>query len=151
MIRYALVCQQAHDFESWFPSSEAFEDQRSRNLVTCPVCGSALIEKQIMAPSVLDKKAPYSEQTAHTTTAQKLTVLDEKEQNLRHFLHSLHEHVQKHSEHVGERFPEEARKMHYGESEQRSIHGQANAEEARSLLEEGIEFFPLPSLPEKQN
>jgi hypothetical protein len=148
MIKYALACEQAHEFESWFPSSEAFETQRKRGFVTCPFCDSAKVEKQIMAPSVTrtDKtpKAPAPE-------PQPVAVLSERERELRAALRALREHVMKNAENVGKDFVEEARKMHYGEAEERSIYGEADLAEARALLEEGIDVLPLPIVPDDRN
>jgi hypothetical protein len=148
MIKYALACEQAHEFESWFPSSEAFEAQRKRGCVTCPFCNSANVEKQIMAPSVArTDKAPE----APAPEAKQVAVLSEKEREIRAALRALREHVMKNSEDVGKGFVEEARKMHYGETEERSIHGEADLAEARALLEEGIDVLPLPVVPDDRN
>jgi hypothetical protein len=148
MIKYALACEQAHEFESWFPSSEAFEAQRKRGFVTCPFCNSANVEKQIMAPSVArTDKAPE----APAPEAKQVAVLSEKEREIRAALRALREHVMKNSEDVGKGFVEEARKMHYGETEERSIHGEADLAEARALLEEGIDVLPLPVVPDDRN
>lgn len=148
MIKYALACEQAHEFESWFPSSEAFETQRKRGFVTCPFCDSAKVEKQIMAPSVArtDKVLP-----AAKPEPQAMAVLSDQERELRAALRALREHVMKNSEDVGKGFVEEARKMHYGETEERSIYGEADLEEARALLEEGIDVLPLPIVPDDRN
>lgn len=146
MIKYALACEQAHEFESWFPSSEAFETQRKRGFVTCPFCNSARVEKQIMAPSVARKdKAPEA------PAPQPVAVLSEREQEIRVALRALREHVMKNAENVGKGFVEEARKMHYGETEERSIYGEADLAEARALLEEGIDVLPLPVVPDDRN
>jgi hypothetical protein len=148
MIKYALACEQAHEFESWFPSSEAFEAQRERGLVTCPFCNSAKVEKQIMAPSVArTDKAP----AAPAQGPQPVAVLSERERELRAALRALREHVMKNAEDVGKGFVEEARKIHYGETEERSIYGEADLEEARALLEEGIDVLPLPVVPDDRN
>ena len=148
MIKYALACEQAHEFESWFPSSEAFETQRKRGFVTCPYCNSARVEKQIMAPSVARKdKAPE----ALAPLPQPVAVLSDKEQEIRAALRALREHVMKNAENVGKGFVEEARKMHYGETEERSIYGEADLAEARALLEEGIDVLPLPVVPDDRN
>jgi hypothetical protein len=148
MIKYALACEQAHEFESWFPSSEAFETQRKRGFVTCPYCNSAKVEKQIMAPSVArTDKAPK----ALTPEVQPVAVLSERERELRAALRALREHVLKNAEDVGKGFVEEARKMHYGETEERSIYGEADLAEARALLEEGIDVLPLPVVPDDRN
>jgi len=148
MIKYALACEQAHEFESWFPSSEAFEAQRKRGFVTCPFCDSAKVEKQIMAPSVArtDKSL-----TAPAPEAQPVAILSEKERELRAALRALREHVMKNAEDVGKGFVEEARKMHHGETEERSIYGEADLAEARALLDEGIDVLPLPVVPDDRN
>jgi hypothetical protein len=148
MIKYALACEQAHEFESWFPSSEAFETQRKRGFVTCPFCNSAKVEKQIMAPSVArTDKAPRTP----VPGAQPVAVLSERERELRAALRALREHVMKNAEDVGKGFVEEARKMHYGETEERSIYGEADLAEAKALLEEGIDVLPLPVVPDDRN
>jgi hypothetical protein len=148
MIKYALACEQAHEFESWFPSSEAFETQRKRGFVTCPFCNSAKVEKQIMAPSVARTDKAL---TAPAPEAQPMAVLSQRERELRAALRALREHVMKNAENVGKDFVEEARKMHYGETEERSIFGEADLAEARALLEEGIDVLPLPIVPDDRN
>ena len=147
MIKYALACEQAHEFESWFPSSDAFETQRKRGFVTCPFCNSAKVEKQIMAPSVARAdKAP-----AVVPEPQPMAVLSERERELRAALRALREHVMKNAENVGKDFVEEARKMHFGETEERSIYGEADLAEAKALLEEGIDVLPLPVVPDDRH
>jgi hypothetical protein len=147
MIKYALACEQAHEFESWFPSSDAFETQRKRGFVTCPFCDSDKVEKRIMAPSVARKdKAPVS-----APESQPVATLSDKEKEIRAMLRAMREHVMKNAENVGKGFAEEARKMHYGETEERSIYGEANPSDAQALLEEGIEVLPLPIVPDDRN
>ena len=155
MIRYALVCDKGHDFDSWFPDSAAYDKQAKRGLVACPHCGSAKVEKAIMAPRLSGakkRKAP-AEPPAPTATPEKAPVamLSPQEQEFRAKLRELREHLTKNADHVGPKFPEEARKMHYGETEHRSIYGEASPEEAKALAEEGIEFHPLPILPDERN
>lgn len=159
MIRYALACQQAHEFESWFPSAEGYEAQVARGLVTCPVCGSGKVEKQIMAPAVgrndrtaarVPAPAPQPE-APQALAPQPMALLSEKEQALRAMLRAFREHVTKNSDYVGPRFVDEARKMHYGETEHRSIYGEATPVDAAALLEEGIEVHPLPLAPDDRN
>ena len=149
MIKYALACHDAHEFESWFSSSEAYDEQRRRGFVTCPVCNSPKIEKQIMAPRIArTDRAPAA---VPAPESQPVAVLSERERELRAMLRAIREHVTKHAEDVGSRFPEEARKMHYGEAEERSIYGEAESAEVRSLLEEGIDILPLPVAPDDRN
>lgn len=148
MIKYALACEQAHEFESWFPSSDAFETQRKRGFVTCPYCNSAKVEKQIMAPSVARKdKAP----APSAPEPQAVAALSEKEKEIRAMLRAMREHVMKNAENVGANFAEEVRKMHYGEAEERSIYGETDLAEARALLEEGIDVLPIPAVPDDRN
>jgi hypothetical protein len=149
MIKYALACEEAHEFESWFPSSDAYETQRKRGFVTCPVCSSGNVEKQIMAPSVArSDKAPEAPAKA---PARPMALISEKERELRAMLKAFREHVVKNAENVGDRFADEARKMHYGEADHRSIYGEADLAEARALLEEGIEVHALPGVPDDRN
>ena len=161
MIKYALVCDKKHEFESWFADSAAFDKQAKRKLVACPVCDSVKVEKAIMAPRVAAKKgrvpiempAPAAEAPAATPAPAPAPVamISPIEQEFRAKLKELREHLVKNADNVGEKFPEEARKMHYGETEHRSIYGVASPDEAKELLEEGIECHPLPALPDERN
>jgi hypothetical protein len=158
MIRYALICDKSHNFESWFQDSAAFEKQLKRSLVTCPQCGSTKVEKAIMAPRLsttakkqrlsTDAPVPAAEPPAAPSA---VAMISPQEQEFRTKLKELREHLTKNADNVGAKFPEEARKMHYGEIEHRSIYGVASPEEATELAEEGIEFHPLPTLPEERN
>ncbi len=161
MIRYALRCERDHEFESWFQSSSAYDSQVKRKLVTCPVCGSAKVDKAIMAPRIVGKKGrgratPPPEATvpatlpdAAPTGATSLMMAQERE--LRAKLKELRDHIVKNADNVGERFANEARAMHYGDKEHRPIYGEASPDEAKSLIDEGIEVAPLPVLPEDRN
>ena len=160
MIRYSLRCEQSHSFESWFQSSSAFETQVKRKLVTCPVCGSAKIEKAIMAPRIVSKKgrdsapAPAPVETAapaETPTTESTPLMMAQERELRAKIKELRDHIVKNADNVGERFPNEARAMHYGDKEHRPIYGEASPEEARALVDEGVEVSPLPVLPDDRN
>ena len=164
MIRYSLICERDHAFESWFQNSAAYDKQVKRSLVTCPVCGTAKVEKAIMAPRV--SAAPENESVASPSPASAapspaapqpaatpapIAVMSPPELELRQKLKEIRDHIVKNANYVGSRFPEEARKIHYGETEHRSIYGEASPEEAKALNEEGIEFHPLPILPDDQN
>jgi hypothetical protein len=164
MIRYALACEQGHTFESWFASSAAYDKQAKHGLVTCPVCNSAKVEKTIMAPRLAGTKkrasvpAPAPEAAAPAAptppaadASAPVAVMSPPERELRKKLKELREHLTKNADYVGGKFPDEARKMHYGEIEHRSIYGEASAEQAKELHEEGIEFHPLPVLPDDRN
>lgn len=160
MIRYALICDSAHEFESWFATSASFEDQAKRGLVTCPVCNSAKVERAIMAPNVartdLGPKAPEpvaepSVSSSAPAAPAPVALMSEKEKALREMVAALHRHVQENAEHVGKRFAEEALKIHHGETEERAIYGEATPDDAQMLHEEGVEFLPLPRLPGSRN
>ena len=160
MIKYALICEADHEFESWFPDSASYDKQAKRGLVTCPVCDSAKISKAIMAPNVARKDkdrvviAADNDDTPSVPAApapQNIALLDEQQQQLRGMIRELHEMFVANTDDVGENFPEEARKMHEGETPARSIRGKASFEEARELLEDGIPVLPIPDLPEERN
>jgi hypothetical protein len=156
MIRYNLRCERGHAFESWFQSSQAYETQEKRKLVNCPSCGSAKVERAIMAPQIVSKKSPDRAAPAHApateaTTPASTPLMMAQERELRAKLRELRDHIVKNADNVGERFPVEARKMHYGDIEHRPIYGEASPEEARSLIDEGVEVSPLPVLPDDRN
>jgi hypothetical protein len=160
MIRYALHCEHGHGFESWFQNSAAYDKQAKRALVTCPVCGSAKIEKAIMAPrlsraetveSSLPTSAPPASPLPVPAAINTTVIMSPPERELRQKLKELRDAVTKNASYVGPRFPEEARKIHYGETEHRSIYGEASPDEAKELHEEGIDFLPLPALPDEFN
>jgi hypothetical protein len=158
MIRYALNCEHGHTFESWFASSAAYDKQAKRALVACPVCDSTKVEKAIMAPRLGRADAadlPPAKlpglQPAPGPVQGPVAVMSPPERELRKKLKELREHITKNADYVGPRFPEQARKIHYGEIEHRSIYGEASPDEAKELHEEGIEFHPLPVLPDEFN
>ena len=160
MIHYNLRCERGHGFESWFQSSAAYESQEKRKLVNCPVCGSAKVERAIMAPRIVGKKGRSKAETEPVAAAPADTaapastptpLLMAQERELRAKLKELRDHIVKNADNVGERFPNEARKMHYGDIEHRPIYGEASPDEARALIEEGVEVSPLPVLPDDRN
>jgi len=162
MMKYALVCERKHGFEIWFSDSSDYDKQRKRGLVTCPVCDSKKIEKAIMAPSLgrgtrkrsvaVERpiEAPATDIPA-TPVSEPVAMISPAEQEFRAKLKELRDHLTANADNVGKKFPEEARKMHYGEIEHRSIYGEASPEEAKDLHDEGIEFHPLPVLPDERN
>ena len=157
MIRYSLRCERGHAFESWFQSSSAYESQEKRKLVNCPACGSTKVERAIMAPQIVSKKGrevapPAPAAPAEVTASSESTpLLMAQERELRAKLKELRDHIVKNADNVGERFPNEARKMHYGDIEHRPIYGEASPDEARALIDEGVEVSPLPVLPDDRN
>lgn len=156
MIVFDLKCSEGHLFESWFRSSSAYEEQKTSGLIECPYCGTTDVEKAPMAPNVGAK----GNQRAETITSvsdlpempakavapapkmsPELKALAEKAASA---MAELQNHVEKTCDNVGKDFAEEARKMHYGEAEERGIYGESSLEEAQELLEEGIDVMPLP-------
>lgn len=157
MICYRLRCKKGHEFEAWFASSTAYDKQAKAGQLACPRCGVKSVTKALMAPHVAKRskarrpatiekpaEAPAEAPGAQT---QRLAAHGELAAAMR----KLRAEVEAKSEYVGPRFPEEARKIHYEEAPARGIHGEASLEEAKALHEEGIEFFPLPVLPEDRN
>ena len=157
MIRYALNCEKGHGFESWFQNSAAYDKQVKRALIACPICGSAKIEKAIMAPRlghtelVEAPRMPPPPAAPPASADAPVAVMSPPERELRKKLKELRDHITKNADYVGPRFPEQARKIHYGEMEHRSIYGEASPDEAKELHEEGIAFHPLPILPDEFN
>ncbi len=134
------------------------KSQEKRKLVNCPVCGSAKVERAIMAPQIVSKKGrdkaepvPAAPADAAATASTPTPLLMAQERELRAKLKELRDHIVKNADNVGERFPNEARKMHYGDIEHRPIYGEASPDEARALIEEGVEVSPLPVLPDDRN
>ncbi len=132
MIAYALRCHRGHEFEGWFQGSAAFDDQSSGGLLSCPSCNSDRIEKAVMAPAISGTK----KSTTRTKAAEA--------RQMRQFATGLRKYVQENADYVGPNFAEEARKIHYGETPDRHIYGEATPKEAKELVDEGVDVAPLP-------
>ena len=141
MIRFSLVCEKDHDFDGWFRNGDDFETQKKRGLISCPVCGSGRVDKALMAPSVSTGRD--REKMALAMGEQQKRVLAE--------LKKMADKVRENADYVGDKFAEEARKIHFGETDARGIYGEATVEEAKGLVDDGIEFMPLPVFPDDQN
>ena len=139
MIRYSLTCADGHGFDGWFRSSGDYDKQAGKGLLTCPVCGSREVSKALMAPAV----ATQGEADAG--------LLGDREARIREMMSKVREELTKNAEDVGPRFAEVARKMHDGEIEKTAVYGVATGEETRDLMEDGIEFHPLPPALDKGN
>ena len=138
MIVYSLKCENSHEFEGWFQSGAAYDDQAATGKLVCPMCNSHRIEKAIMAPALSGTK--------------KSTLAADELKKMRQFMTGMRKYVKENADYVGTKFPEEARKIHYGETEERHIYGEATLEEAKELIEEGVEVAPLPpDLDEEAN
>jgi hypothetical protein len=142
VIKFSLRCDQGHDFEAWFRDSGDFDTQKKRGFLECPSCGSNHVEKALMAPRVTTARKREEVAVAIGNAAQREIMAK---------LQEMAREVRKSGEDVGNRFPEEARKIHYGETDARGIYGKATVEEVTGLLEEGVEIMPLPDLPEDMN
>jgi hypothetical protein len=173
MIRYALVCRNSHAFESWFENSTAYDKQAKRGLVSCPICGELKVEKAVMSPKISsggkrgeaapplpspeapNAVAPNTAMPEATPSADgakaPVALMSPQEREFRQKLKELREHLTKNADYVGQKFPEVARKMHYGEMNHRSIYGEATPQDAKEMHEEGIQFHPLPVLPDERN
>ena len=136
MIKYQLRCDAEHEFEGWFRNSADFEAQAADGLCECPLCGSTSVRKAIMAPSISTKNGARDKR------------LGEIRQAMAEAARRARDYVEKNYEYVGEHFPEEARRIHYGETEERGIFGEASGAEAKELIEEGISIAPIPRAQE---
>ena len=147
MIRYDLICDKGHEFDGWFRDSATYDKQARRGFVSCSVCGSSKVEKQLMAPGIPAKSNRKDE------GPQKMVAgpVDPRVAMMMKMMREMRQHVEENADYVGDKFAEEARKIHFAEAEARGIYGEATAEEATALIEEGIEVFPLPRLPEDGN
>jgi hypothetical protein len=137
MIRFDLTCSQEHEFEAWFRDGGAYEVQAASGSLACPLCGDSEVRKAVMAPSIArgrNEVAPVDPRKA--AFAKMLSTMRQ-----------VQGYVEKNFDNVGERFPEEARRIHHGEVEHRDIYGKASQEEAKSLRDEGIPVSQLPVLP----
>lgn len=143
MIRFSLKCDRDHGFESWFPSSDAFDRLKAAGHVACPVCGSAAVEKALMAPAVRPARKAAGAEGAPPALRAPASELEEA-------LAALKRQVEENSEYVGLNFAAEARRIHAGDAPERAIHGEAKLEEAKKLLEDGVPVAPLPFLPARK-
>ena len=141
MIRFSLGCQNDHSFDGWFRNSEDFEKQKKRGLIACPDCGSTGVEKALMAPSVSTGRK--REKMALAMNAEQKKALAQ--------LKALSEKLRENADYVGDKFAEEARKIHFGETDPRGIYGEATLEEAKGLAEDGVDFMPIPVFPDDRN
>jgi len=139
MIRYALTCENHHEFEGWFGASSDFDDQAARGLLSCPVCASAQVRKQIMAPAVAGTKKRGVSESPH------------KREMMMEAVRQVRRHVEETFDYVGDTFAREARAIHEGKSEERGIYGEATPQEVRDLVNDGVPIAPLPPEPPKKD
>lgn len=139
MIRYDLKCSKGHDFDGWFQSAEGYEALRATGHVTCAICGSGEVEKRIMAPAVRPARKAGEKPKLQTP-----------QNDVQAALAEMRAQIEANSDYVGMNFAAEARAMHEGTIDERSIYGEAKPDEARALLEDGIPVAPLPFMPKRQ-
>lgn len=153
MIRYALLCEHDHEFESWFDNSSAYEKLHKSGLVECPYCGSTKTRKALMTPRISgtrsNKKVELQPAASHSKSID--PTLQKLQKEATELARKIRDHVKENADDVGDKFAEEARKIHFDEAQPRNIYGQATAEEVTDLAEDGIDFAPLPDLPEDKN
>jgi len=157
MIKFSLVCETGHTFESWFASGMAYDHQTGNGLVVCPACGTSKVTKAIMAPAlsssrtrVIGNEEPSPPQLAAPGAAPP-ALLDPQHLEIRAVLGAVRAQILADTIDVGKNFPEEARKIHGGESPERPIRGEATAEEVHALIEDGVKIVPIPAAPEDLN
>ena len=141
MIHYSLVCDKSHKFDGWFSNAAAYESQKTRGLVTCPICLTNAVDKALMAPAI---GRAGSERVS-------LSIGHPQHAQLREAMVALRNKVTSEADYVGDKFAEEARKIHFKEVDKRGIYGEASREEVAALVEDGVDFMPLPSIPEEHN
>ncbi|RLP26623.1 DUF1178 family protein [Mesorhizobium sp. YM1C-6-2] len=141
MIRFSLICDQDHEFEAWFRNNDDFDKQKKRGFVECPACGSKKVGKALMAPAVSTGRRQEKIALA----------MNEMQKKAMAEIKALSEKIRENADYVGDKFAEEARKIHFGEADARGIYGEATLEEAKSLAEDGVGFMPIPVFPEDRN
>lgn len=146
MIKFRLACDKGHEFDSWFPDGASFETQTQRGLVICPQCDSRRVSKALMAPALVGARAQGDDGDARP-----VALLDDRSRELREAIMELQRRVEAATDDVGERFPEIARAIHFGEEPDRPIRGKASLAAAKDLLDEGVGVLPLPVLPDEAN
>ena len=134
MIKYRLICEQDHEFDGWFAGSEAFDAQVKAKEVACPYCETTKVQKALMAPSVVTSNRKKSGGTSPTEAVEQVQM----------FMSKVRSHVETNFDYVGDQFADEARRIHYGETDEREIYGEATLDEAKDLVEEGVSVAPLP-------
>ena len=156
MIQYSLVCANSHGFEAWFKNAAAYDEQIQMNIVTCPICATPEVNKALMAPALGRKTNQLENISSKTQSETKgpslaLSTGHADQKKLQKAIRDLREKITSEADYVGDKFASEARKIHDQEIEPRGIYGEATPQEAARLIEDGVDFLPLPGLPEEQN
>ena len=146
MIKYRLICNESHEFEGWFRGSDEYDEQAANGHLSCPVCASTAVAKAVMAPNVATSKGSKG-----VAPSPRQAPGPERQREIFAALRKLRSEVEARSTYVGERFAEEARKIHFGEAEERPVYGEATLDEVHALSEDGVPVMPLPRLPKDLN
>jgi hypothetical protein len=147
VIHYSLLCENRHAFDAWFKNAAAYDEQVHRGIVTCPICSTSKVEKSIMAPAV----SRAGEEMRSGSEKMSFSAGHPQQAQLRAALQQLREKVTTEADYVGDQFATEARKIHFHETEPRGIYGEATSDEVANMVEDGIDFMPLPHIPEDHN
>lgn len=151
MIKYTLACNEGHEFESWFENAAAYEKLSKAGMMSCVECGSMEVQKSLMAPRVRTDRAKAARpETLGPAPVETQPIAGAQDPKLAEAIEAIKTHVEKNSRYVGRSFSKVARDMHFGDQKQEAIHGEASAEEAKSLLDDGISVVPLPFLPKQK-
>jgi hypothetical protein len=142
VIVYALQCSAGHGFEAWFRDSDAFELQGAEGKLVCPMCETRSVTKAPMAPALAGRGSPAA--VPREGPAGEVRSAPDEMRKMRQFMTGLRKYVEQNADYVGPAFPEEARKIHYGETEERQIYGEASLRDVKELIEEGVDIAPLP-------
>jgi hypothetical protein len=151
MIKYSLICEIGHEFEGWFQNSGAFDNQSASSLLLCPSCGTSEVQKALMAPAVATRSKQPEPVQNHPTPGPQATPHAYVPPSIEDIVRKIRAEIEKKAEYVGPQFAEEARRIHYAESPERGIYGEATSDEVAELDAEGIDVFALPVLPEERN
>lgn len=146
MMRFSLACERGHEFEAWFGGNADLDAQAERGLVECPACGSHEVSRALSTPALSTGRRKDAR-----LEGAKGMLTNARDAAMRSKMAELARHVRENTTDVGERFPEEARRIHFGEVEERAIRGRASPDEARSLVEDGVSIAPVPSVPDEAN
>lgn len=152
MIHYSLLCENRHAFDAWFKSAAAYDEQVRQGIVTCPICSTRKVEKSIMAPAV-SRSGGEARALPEGSDSEKMSFSagHPQQAQLRAALRQLRDKVTAEADYVGDRFATEARKIHFHEVEPRGIYGEATRDEVADMVEDGVDFMPLPQIPEDHN
>jgi len=151
VIQYSLICENSHKFDAWFASAKAYGEQQDIGIITCPICASGDVQKALMAPAVALSGDKNGDGNKLADDKVVVSTGHPQQKELQAAIKNLRDKVTSEADYVGDKFANEARKIHDKEAEPRGIYGEATKDEVASLTKDGIDFLPLPVLPEEHN